>query len=212
MRKLLFVFAALSLSVAAMAQSEKYTAAMTAKIAELGSAKSADDFLASSAAFERIAEAEKYQWLPYYYAAYTQCLYALLKNDAPNNDQYADKIDALVAKADALAPANSEISVVKSIVATIRMIVNPMQRYQMYGPAIEKALTEAKEQDPNNPRPYFIQGQNLRYTPEQFGGGCVSAKPILEEAVKKFASFKPASELHPNWGQKQVEELIAGCK
>ncbi|MGN6417258.1 MAG: hypothetical protein ACTHMC_07195, partial [Pseudobacter sp.] len=172
----------------------------------------ADEWLASSAAFERIADAEKNQWLPYYYAAYTNCLYTLIKNDAANNDQYADKIEALLAKADALSPNNSEVSVIKAIVATIRMIVNPMQRYQQYGPAIEKALNESKTQDPNNPRPYFITGQNLRYTPEQFGGGCATAKPILEEAAKKYESFKPASELHPNWGKKQVEELIAGCK
>lgn len=212
MRKILFVFAALSLSVATMAQSEKYKGAMTTNIAQLESNKTADEWLASSAAFERIADAEKNQWLPYYYAAYTNCLYTLIKNDAANNDQYADKIEALLAKADALSPNNSEVSVIKAIVATIRMIVDPMQRYQQYGPAIEKALNEAKTQDPNNPRPYFITGQNLRYTPEQFGGGCGTAKPVLEEAAKKYGSFKPASELHPNWGKKQVEELIAGCK
>lgn len=212
MRKILFAVVALFMTAATMAQSEKYTSAMTAKIAELANNKTADDWLASAAAFERIADAEKNQWLPYYYAAYSQCLYTLIKNDAPNNDQYADKIEALLAKADTLSPNNSEVSVVRSMVATIRMIVNPMQRYQQYGPAIEKALNDAKAQDPNNPRPYFVQGQNLRYTPEQFGGGCTPAKPVLEEALKKYESFKPASDLHPNWGKKQVEDLIAGCK
>ena len=212
MRKILFVFAALALTVTAMAQSEKYTGAMTAKIEELGANKTADDFLASSQAFERIADTEKNQWLPYYYAAYAYGIYAFVKNDAANNDQYADKIDTLLAKASALAPDNTEISVIKSISATVRMIVNPMERYMQYGPVIEKALSDAKTQDPNNPRPYFIQGQNLRYTPEQFGGGCATAKPIMEEALKKYGSFKPASTLHPNWGQKQLEEMIAGCK
>ena len=212
MRKILIVFAAFALSATAMAQSEKYTGAMSSKIEELGANKTADDFLASSQAFERIADAEKNQWLPYYYAAYAQGIYALIKNEASKNDQFADKIDTLIAKAEALEPNNSEISVLKSISATVRMIVNPMERYQMYGPAIEKALNDAKTQDPNNPRPYFIQGQNLRYTPEQFGGGCATAKPIMEEALKKYGSFKPASALHPNWGQKQLEEMIAGCK
>lgn len=212
MRKILIVFAAFALSATAMAQSEKYTGAMSSKIEELGANKTADDFLASSQAFERIADAEKNQWLPYYYAAYAQGIYALIKNEASKNDQFADKIDTLIAKAEALEPNNSEISVLKSISATVRMIVNPMERYQMYGPAIEKALNDAKTQDPNNPRPYFIQGQNLRYTPEQFGGGCATAKPIMEEALKKYGSFKPVSALHPNWGQKQLEEMIAGCK
>lgn len=212
MKKILFAVAFLSFSVATMAQSEKYNGAMTSHLTQLELNKTADDFLSSSAAFERIANAEKNQWLPYYYAAYTQALYVFIKNDPPSNDQYADKVDSLLAKADALSPNNSEISVIKSLVATLRMIVNPMERYQTYGPAIEKALNEAKAQDPNNPRPYFIAGQNLRYTPEQFGGGCEPAKPILVEAQKKFETFKPASELHPNWGKKQADDLIAGCK
>ncbi|NML20503.1 hypothetical protein HHL16_06440 [Pseudoflavitalea sp. G-6-1-2] len=212
MKQILVLIAAVTFSAAAMAQSDKFNSAMSGKIAEIDSAKTADDFLASSAGFERIADAEKNQWLPYYYAAYTQALYALIKNDQPNNDQYADKVDALLAKADALAPNNSEISVIRSITATLRMLVDPMSRYQVYGPAIEKALGEAKTQDPSNPRPYFIQGQNLRYTPEQFGGGCGVAKPILEEAIKRYDAFKPASALHPHWGKKQASDLIAGCK
>jgi len=212
MKQILVVFVAFSISVAAMAQSEKYNGAMSSNLTLLDSAKTADDFLASSAAFERIAEAEKNQWLPYYYAAYTQCLYTFVKNDMPNNDSYADKVDALLAKAEALSPNNSEISVVRSMVATARMLVSPMDRYQTYGPAIAKALEQAKSQDASNPRPFFIQGQNLRYTPEQFGGGCETAKPILLEAQKKYEAFKPASALHPNWGKKQLDDLIAGCK
>lgn len=212
MKQILVLFAAITFSAAAMAQSDKYNSAMSGKIAELDSAKTPDDFLAASAAFERIADAEKNQWLPFYYAAYTQAVYSLLKNDAPNNDQYADKVEALLTKAEALQPNNSEISVVRSITATMRLLVDPMNRYQVYGPAIEKALETAKTLDPTNPRPYYIQGQNLRFTPEQFGGGCGTAKPILEEAIKKYDAFKPASPLHPNWGKKQVADLIGSCK
>ena len=212
MKQILVLLAVVSFSTASMAQSDKYTGAMSSKIAELDSAKTADDFLASSAAFQRIADAEKNQWLPYYYAAYTQAVYSLLKNDQPNNDQYADKVEALLAKAEALQPKNSEIELIRSITATMRLLVDPQNRYQVYGPAIEKALETSKSLDPTNPRPYYIQGQNLRFTPEQFGGGCGTAKPVLEEAIKKFDTFKPASPLHPTWGRKQVADLIASCK
>jgi hypothetical protein len=212
MKKILFAFVMLSLAGSAFAQSEKFTKAMATNIALLASAKTADDMLAASAAFERIAEAEKNQWLPYYYAGLTQILYGFMKNDVTNNDTYANKAEQLVTKADALQANNSEISCLKSMIATLRLLVNPQARWQQYGPISQQELDKAKTQDASNPRPYYLQGQGLRYTPEEFGGGCSTAKPLLEEAVKKYATFKPATSLHPNWGKNQTEQLIAGCK
>jgi hypothetical protein len=51
----------------------------------------------------------------------------------------------------------------------------------------------------------------LKYTPEQFGGGCKTAKPELQTALEKYNTFKPASELHPNWGKAPVEQLLKEC-
>ena len=62
-----------------------------------------------------------------------------------------------------------------------------------------------------NPRPYYLKGQSLRYTPEQFGGGCKPAMPLLQTAMEKYDRFKPASELHPAWGRKQAEATLAEC-
>ena len=43
-------------------------------------AKSPEEMLATSAFFERIADAEKDKWLPYYYAAQTQILAASVRH------------------------------------------------------------------------------------------------------------------------------------
>ncbi|WP_205508689.1 hypothetical protein [Longitalea arenae] len=212
MKKIFFVLLSLALVTQGLAQIEKFTKAMTATITKMDSAKTADDMLAASAAFERIADAEKNQWLPYYYASLSQVIYAFMKNDMSNNDAYAGKAEQLLNKADGLQPNNSEISCVKSMIATLRMLVNPQQRWQQYGAIVQQELDNAKKQDPSNPRPYYLQGQNLRNTPEQFGGGCNSAKPVLEEARKKFEAFKPASNIAPNWGKDQVEKTMASCK
>jgi len=194
------------------AQSEKFTNAMTKTIAQMDSSKTADDMLAASAGFERIGDAEKTQWLPYYYASLSEVIYAFMKNDMANNDALAGKAEQLLAKADGLQPNNSEISVIKAMIATLRMLVNPQQRWQQYGAVIQQELENAKKQDPANPRPYYLQGQNLRNTPEQFGGGCTTAKPVLEEALKKYETFKPATPIAPKWGKDRVEQVLAGCK
>src|SRR5689334_25075365 len=102
MKKILISIACIVSVTACFSQSEKYTKAMTNSISQIDSAKSNEDLLALSATFERIGDAEKTQWLPYYYAALCETLYAFRKNDLPNNDQYADKANTLLSKADAI--------------------------------------------------------------------------------------------------------------
>jgi hypothetical protein len=212
MKKSIAVILSMTLVITGFSQSEKFTKAMTANLAKMDSVKSPEERLAASASFERIGDAEKTQWLPYYYAAFNQITYALMKNDAGGMDAYADKADQLIAKADALVQNNSEISCLKSMSATLRMLVNPAQRWQQYATVIESELEKAKKQDPSNPRPYYLKAIGLRNTPEQFGGGCSTAKPVLEEALKKYEAFKPASEISPNWGKEQVQQTLEGCK
>lgn len=212
MKKIMLAAIALTITTVSFSQSDKFKQAMAANLSKIDSAKSPDDMLAVALAFERIADAEKTQWLPYYYAAFCHGLYAFQKNDMPNNDTYADKAEKMIIKAEELEKNNSEIACIKSMIASIRMLVDPQSRWQTYGPTATQELETAKKIDPTNPRPYFLQGQGLRYTPQEFGGGCATAKPVLEEAMKKYETFKPASELHPNWGKVQVTQLLEGCK
>jgi hypothetical protein len=212
MKKIIFTFFMFS-AVAAFAQNEKFTAAMQSKLEAYQTAKTAEDFLDISNAFERIAEAEKTQWLAYYYAAHAQVIYGymLSQKDPAALDPIADKAEQLINKADALEKNNSEISCVKSMVASLRMMVNPMQRWQQYGALSGQLLEEAKQQDATNPRPYALQSQSLFYTPAQFGGGCVTAKPVAEQGMKLLETFKPKSTLHPVWGKMQFDMVMGGC-
>jgi hypothetical protein len=212
MKKIIFSLAIIAATYSTYAQSEKYQKAMAANLAKMGTAASAMDFQTLSANFERIANAEKDQWLAYYYAAHTQILNGFMQKEATGNDAIADKAEALMNKADSLQKDNSEISCLRSMIGTLRMLVNPMQRYMQLAKQISGSVEMAKKQDPANPRPYYLQGQNLKNTPEQFGGGCKTAKPILEQAAKLYETFKPASTLHPDWGKTQTAELLAGCK
>src|SRR6476619_5575761 len=73
--KHVFVFLIAMISALLLnAQSEKYVGAMKKNIAELDSAHDATHLSELANNFERIADAEKTQWLPYYYAAYCQVM------------------------------------------------------------------------------------------------------------------------------------------
>ncbi len=212
--KKLFLLAAVALfTTSAMAQSEKYMASMKSNIVSIDTSfKNPLNLLTLANNFERIATAEKTQWLPYYYAALCQVNYTYMENDKTKVDAIADKATELIDKAAALQPDNSEISCVKSMIASAHLMVNPMQRYMEYGPESQSHIDAAMQQDPTNPRPEYLKGQGLKYTPEQFGGGCATAKPILLSALDKFNKFKAASDLHPNWGKQRTELLISECK
>lgn len=171
-----------------------------------------------SAAFERIGDAEKTQWLPYYYAALAQVNAGLMMSvggqqpDASVVDPISDKADALIGKAEALSKNNSEIYIVKKMIATLHMMADPMTRYMQDGPKAQTALETAKKLNPANPRIYLLEGQDKFYTPEQYGGSKADAKKLLEEALKKYDAFQPASSLDPNWGRGQVQYFLGQMK
>jgi hypothetical protein len=52
---------------------------------------------------------------------------------------------------------------------------------------------------------------SLFNTPAEYGGGKDKAKPVFQKSVDLFKSFKPKSDLHPKWGQKIAEDMLAKC-
>ena len=213
MKKILLLSAILISASCLQAQSDKYTAAMKKNIAAIDSSfKNPASLIPLANTFERIGLAEKTKWLPFYYAALLQINNVFMVQDKSNADAVADKAELLINKADSLSPDNSEISTVKSMIATGRMTVDPQTRYMSYVAIINTETEKAMKQDPTNPRPYYLKGQNLKYTPEAFGGGCKTAAEVLEQAAIRFDQFKPASELHPNWGKERNRIILAECK
>ncbi|MFT3846743.1 MAG: hypothetical protein QM725_16910 [Lacibacter sp.] len=212
MKQLLFTVFCFAMLASASAQSERYTGAMQKNFEAMASANTPAGMLDVSNAFERIANAEKNQWLPFYYSSLCKVWYAFMLNDPKQYDQIADQCDSLIAKAELMEKNNSEIVLLKSMVATLRMIVDPMSRYMQYGMMSNQYIEESKQLDPANPRPYMWQAQGVSKTPVQFDGGCDKAKPIFEKALELFKAFKPKSPLHPDWGKDQTEKAYSECK
>lgn len=210
--KQLFFTIALFTTIAVSAQSEKFTAAMQKNLGLMDAAKTTADFQAAAASFERIGDAEKTQWTPYYYAAL--CLTFPGWNDANvDKDANAERIRELCAKAEAVSTDNTgkaEIETIRNMAATQQMMVDPQNRWMSYGQEAGAALQKGMQLDPANPRLYYLQGMSLFNTPEQFGGGKDKAKPVFEKALELFKAAKP-QPFYPDWGMKQTEEMIAQC-
>jgi hypothetical protein len=202
MKKTILSATIICLFITAFAQSDKYLPSMKKNIGMLDSAlqKGTINELANN--FERIGDAEKLQWLPYYYASYCTVMSAFIEKDKTKSDAIADKAEEFITKAEGLAgKENSEIDVIKSMIASVHLMVDPQTRWMQYGKVSSENIVKAKALDPTNPRPVYLEGQAKFYTPESFGGGKAPAKELFEKALPMFDAFKPQTELDPVWGK-----------
>ena len=200
-------------TAATFAQSGKYMEAMKKNLAQFDSIKTTEQYQALAATFERIGDAEKTEWLPYYYAGIALITPAW-SDPKIDKDANAQKVKSLIDKADALAKDNkdkAELLAIRNMTATQQMIVDPQNRWMTYGQEGANYLKQAKELDPQNPRLAYLEGAGIFGTPEQFGGGKAKAKPVLEKAVELFKAEKP-EPLHPQWGQKFAEGMLEQCQ
>lgn len=211
MKNFLFLLTISFIATSVFAQSPKFNDAMAKTIAEMDTLNTGDQMMAVANKFERIAMAEKNQWLPYYYSALSRCSAVFVYNDVTKNDNILDVAEKHAKTADSLQPKNSEILVLRSMIMGGRIMVDPMTRGQQLGMQSMMLINEAMQIDPTNPRAYYIMGQSLFYTPPQFGGGKEAGCSMFTKSKQNFALFTPASAIHPNWGEVQVDMMLKLC-
>ncbi|MEN2401558.1 hypothetical protein GKZ90_0017330 [Flavobacterium sp. MC2016-06] len=166
----------------------------------------------ASAMFERIAGAEKTQWLPNYYVA-------MVNTTAAFSEKDKTKVDLLLTKAqDALDVEfikdqnNAELYVLQALLYTAWVVQDPMTNAQKYSGKIMENYAKAKAIDPNNPRAVFGEADY------QLGGAKwtgVDTKPLcaqVDKAVELFGTFKPATPFSPKWGLDRALESQKNCK
>jgi hypothetical protein len=206
MKKLLLILILGMVSI--VAQNEKMIKAIEKNLAILDTANTIETAMLLKNNFERIADVEKGEWIPQYYAAMANATISMREKDNIIKEGIIDKAETYLNIADSLQPNNSEIYVLKSMIVYARITVSPMERFMTLSPIATKYMATATELDPENPRIFLQNGMVVMFTPEMMGGGKAKAKPLLLTAMEKFETFKPASSIHPAWGKKLAEELL----
>jgi len=213
MKKLVLFTAIICLAVVAFAQSDKYVSAMKTNIALMDSMMTKNNGAELANNFERIGDAEKTQWLPYYYAALATINSAYTEKDNSKKDAIADKAQQFIDKAEGiLGKENSETDVVKSMIATAHMMVDPQSRYMTNGPASSGFIEKSKSLDSTNPRPVLLEAESKFFTPAAYGGGKDVAKEYFDKANALNEKFKPETELSPNWGKTTLQYFLSQYK
>ncbi len=182
-----------------------YTEMMAATIKELNSTGDPAQLKQLASKFERAGSAAPTDWHPAYYQAYALLINCFQsKEDGDAKDKTLDQAEAALARARKLGGEASEVLVLQAYIHQARLGISPMLRSMKYSTLVNEVLAEAKKLNPANPRIYLVQANNLYYTPKMFGGGPEVAKPIYEEAKARYAAYKPATALAPNWGERQL--------
>lgn len=201
-KSILFFFLAF-FAISLQAQNAKYLKAMKGQIAKLETAKSLEDYQAVANGFERIAKAEKTEWLPGYYHAYTHIMMAatLMQKDPTSIDTYLDKAQASMDEVQKIAGDNSEVYALQAYLYQARIWPSPQSRGAQYTPLCYEFCAKAAAFDPSNPRPHYLKGQNTFYMPAFWGGGPEAALPHLKKADELYAAQDNSAELQPKWGR-----------
>jgi hypothetical protein len=203
----IFIFYVLTSCFVFSQNNEVYKTEMKKQVEAFHIIKTPKDFFKQANEFENIIEIEKKQWLPYYYASLCYALSAFEKQ-LSEIDLICNRAERLANIADSLKKNNSEISVVKSLIAAARIPVNEKLRGQKYGTKATKLAIEAVKYDSENPRAYFVKAKAILFTPKAIGGGAEKAKPFFELALEKFKNSKQTDILMPYWGKAETEKEL----
>ncbi|PJJ64517.1 hypothetical protein [Chryseobacterium geocarposphaerae] len=211
MKKYILTAALSCVSLITFAQAG-YEKIMTEKIAKIETCKSAEDFQNLANDFQRIGDKEKGKWLPNYYTAfsYIQKGRVLMREGKMESlDEVADQAQKYIDAAESAEKNNSEIHLLQKMVFSLKMMVNPQQRYMTYGTQAANELKKAEDFDPANPRVALIKAEDVYFTPEQYGGSKAKGLELFKVSLEKFNAYKPKTTLDPNWGKSEAEYFLS---
>jgi hypothetical protein len=165
----------------------------------------------ASALFERIAAAEKDNYLPNYYVA-------LINTTEAFNPANKDKITSLLAKANAAldielakTPNNVELLVVQAMAKTALLASDPMTYGMTLSPKISEIYMHASLLAPENPRVVLCKAEFDMGGAKWTGADVKEICSRLQKSLDLFAKFKPETPFSPSWGLDRAQEAVQNC-
>ncbi|MCF8365805.1 MAG: hypothetical protein K9H16_08490 [Bacteroidales bacterium] len=212
MKKTTLIITAIFIAATSFAGGVKYQKAMGEALAGFGTAESVEDYQNLSNKFMMIAQAEKNEWLPYYYHAQCYILMSFDNNETPEKkDQYLDVAEQSLDKMMELAHGESEVYVMQGLLYTARLVIDPMTRGQKYSSLSAQAVGTALGIEPENPRARYMQIANEMGTAAFFGNDVTETCEKASALYAVWDDYKIKSKIHPQWGKGQLTDLIKKC-
>lgn len=164
------------------------------------------------AMFERIAAAEKDNWLPNYYVAFVNTTTAFRTKDKTQMDALLKKAQSALDIELNKLPNHPELLVMQAMIHTAWIAFDPMTNGMKLSGTVMEIYGKAEAIAPENPRVVLGKTEFELGSAKFFG---IDTKPLCakaEKAIELFATFKPESAFHPNWGLDRAQSMLAACK
>lgn len=211
MRKMNLLLLTLMVSIG-FAFANKYESAMTSAIDQLNKAHDIESYLNATSTFERIGEAEKDQWLPFYYAGLGYIWASHTTQDGEIIDGYLDKAQQFVNKADKLSPNNDEIITLQGYIYMMMVVVDPPSRGPEYSGLSMQEFGKAVGMNKENPRALLLLGRMKMGADQFFGNDLSESCGMILKASQMFENQKVLSNLDPAWGKEMAEIFVKECQ
>lgn len=165
----------------------------------------------ASALFERIASAEKDNWLPNYYVALVNTTSAFRTKDGKELEGLLGKAQKALDSELNKGAENAELLVLQAMIHTARIAFDPMNKGATLSGTVLQLYNEAEAISPNNPRVVLSKAQFEMGSAKFFNSDTTPICLRIEKSIVLFDNFKPESPFYPNWGKEQAEKVLKGC-
>jgi hypothetical protein len=208
---LVIIIAGLFFTLQANAQSESDSAIYNRGLDLLEKSKTTENYLTTAFYFDSLTKEYPNHWLAWYYTGLSYILASQNALDSKYRDDLLNKAQPNITKAFALKPNEPELHILQAFLFQVRLMVDPQGRAMNFAPKADASIKKAIAADPSNPRAYFLQGNNIYYTPPIFKGGPKNALPVFLKAREKFGEYVAGLSFMPVWGERENQAMIKAC-
>ncbi|MFD0993065.1 tetratricopeptide repeat protein [Tenacibaculum geojense] len=165
----------------------------------------------ASQLFERIANAEKQNWLPAYYVATIEITSSFGVKEEAVLDAKLKKAQTFLDKASAISPKNPEIIINQALLNTAYIAFDGQKYGMTLSQKNNQLYSEALSLAPKNPRVILGKAEWDMGAAQFFGQ---STEPYCKDVVKALALFEEEKlpKFYPSYGKQRAEEIIKKCK
>jgi hypothetical protein len=172
-----------------------------------------DKIMEASNFFERIAKAEKDNWLPPFYAGYTLVISAFEVKDEATLKLKIEKATELLNQASNSSPNNPEIMIVKALANTAYIKFDGQKYGMTLSGKNEYIYQRALKIAPKNPRVILSKAEWDMGAAKFFGS---SIEPYCKDIKRALAFFqneeKSEVKFYPDWGEKKAQQILDDCE
>ena len=161
--------------------------------------------------FERIAGAEKENWLPSYYAATILIIDGFSIRDESALKAHLNKAQALLDQASAISERNPEILITQAMLHTVYVAFDGQKYGMTLSPKNSQLYSKALAIAPNNPRVVLAKAQWDMGSARFFGQSTAPFCKEIKRSMTLFQKEEKKAMYHPFGGIERAQEAMKEC-